>query len=89
MDGAEAVFPADFLAFLVGSSIVGDAHFIDADAFETGDFGGHFGLEAETLLLEVYALDDICPEQFIAGLHVGEVQVGEHVGQESEEAVAP
>ena len=89
MYSAETILPAYFLAFLVSAAVVGDAHFINADAFETSYFGSHLGFKAETLLLEKDALDNICPEQLVAGLHVGEVQVGEHVGQESEETVAP
>ena len=88
MDGAEAVSPAYFLAFLIGATIVGDAHLINAYAFETGDFGGYFRLKTEAFLLEIDALNYVGTEKLVAGFHVGEVQVGEHVGQEGEEAVA-
>jgi len=60
-DGAEAVAPADLYAFVDGAAVGGDAHFDDAAA-AAGDFGEDFGLEAEALLLDADALDDLAAE---------------------------
>ena len=38
--------------------------------------------------LEGYGLDEFAFENFVAGLHVGEVEIGCHVRQEGEELVA-
>ena len=67
--------------------MVGDGDFVDAHA-QTGNFGGDLGFEAEAVFLEMDALQDFASEGFEAGLHVGEVQVGEHIGEKREEAVA-
>ncbi len=67
--------------------MVGDGDFIDADT-ATGDLGGNLGFEAEAVFLDGDALDDLASKSFVAGLHVREVEVGEHVGEKGEEAVA-
>ena len=50
-DGAEAIAPADMLAFGVGAAVVGDPDLVDAEA-RAGDAGCDFRLEAEAILLE-------------------------------------
>ena len=74
-------------SFGVGASVVGDGDFVDASA-GAGDLGDDLGFEAEALFLEGYGLDEFAFENFVAGLHVGEVEIGRHVRQESEELVA-
>ena len=69
-DRTEAVFPADFFAFFVGTAVVGDAYFVDAYAFDPGDLGGNLGLEAEAGFFELYGLYDLPAHQLIACLHV-------------------
>jgi hypothetical protein len=86
-EGAEAVFPADLFAFLVGAAFVGDADFVQAAA-AGGDLGGDLGLEAEAVFLDGDGADEVAAEDLVAGFHVGEVEVGEDVGAEGEEAVA-
>ncbi len=86
-DGADAVFPADFFAFGVGAAVVGDGDFVDAGA-GAGDLGDELGFDAEAVFLELYGLDEFAFENFVAGLHVREVEIGRHVRQEGEELVA-
>ena len=86
-EGAEAVFPADFFAFGVGAAVVGNGDFVDACA-GAGDLGDEFGLDTEAVFLEGDGLDQLAFENFVAGLHVGEVEIGCHVRQEGEELVA-
>src|ERR1700730_15127927 len=83
----DAIAPADLLALGVVATVVGDAHLVDPPA-GPGHFGGDLGLEAKAVLLELDRLDDLATEGLVAGLHVGEVQVGEHVRRQREEAVA-
>ncbi len=52
------------------------------------DLGRYLRLDTEAVLFEHEALHDFAPECLVAGLHVGEVQVGEHVRQHGEGAVA-
>ena len=49
--------------------------------------GGDLGIEAEAVLLQLDCLDDLAPEDLVAGLHVGEVEVGEAVGQQGQQPV--
>ena len=86
-DGAYAVFPADFFAFGVGAAVVGDGDFVDAGA-GAGDLGDDLGFDAEAVLLEGDGLDQLAFKNFVAGFHVGEVEIGRHVRQEGEELVA-
>jgi hypothetical protein len=83
----DRILHADLLPFFVGSSVIGDAHFVDADLREAGDLRGHFGFEAEAFLLEPDLLDEFGAEELVAGLHIGQVQVGEHVGEQRQETV--
>jgi hypothetical protein len=87
VDGADAVSPADFFAFFVGAAVVGNGNFVDGD-LELGDLGGDFRLEAEAVFLDGDFFEDVALEDLVAGLHISEVQVGEHVGHEGEELVA-
>ena len=82
-EGLDAVFPGDFLAFFVGSASVGDGDFIDAP-IALGNFGGNFGLEAEAVGFESDTLEDFATEDLVAGLHVGEFEVSEDVGEQGE-----
>jgi hypothetical protein len=45
----KTIFPVDFLAFFVGTAVVGYAYFIYSDFRDFGDFGGDFGFEAKTV----------------------------------------
>src|SRR5262245_32859931 len=87
VQGPDAVPPADLLALVVRAPAVGDADLVNAPP-AGGDLGGDLGLEPEAVLLDVDGLDDLAPEDLEAGLHVGEVQVGEHVRGQREEPVA-
>ena len=84
----ERVAEADFFAGFVGAAGVADAEFIDTPA-AAGDFGGHLRFNAEAVLLQVWQnlLDYLTTKDFVAGFHIGEVQVGEDVRQRCQEAV--
>src|SRR5262245_5652980 len=55
---------------------------------ERGEFGGDFRFESEAVLLEVERLKHFAPEHLVTRFHVGQVQVREHVRQQSEQAVS-
>ena len=55
---------------------------------QTGDLGGDLRFEPETVFLDPNLRQHLAPEDLVAGFHVGEVEVGEDVGRESEHAVA-
>ena len=66
--------------------MVGDGDFVNADAFFR-ELGGDFGLESEAVLLDRDGLEDFAPHGFVAGLHIREVEVGEHVREQGQEFV--
>ena len=86
-EGADAVAPADLLALVVGAARVGDADLVDRAA-ELRDLGRDLRLEAEAVLFDRDALEHLAAEDLVAGLHVGQVQVREHVRERGEHAVA-
>lgn len=67
--------------------MVGDGDFVDADAL-LGELGGDLRLEAKAVFLDWDGLNNFPPHGLVAGLHISEIQVGEHVGHEREEAIA-
>src|SRR3546814_17701792 len=71
----------------VGAPGIGDPHLVDAQVLAS-QLRGHLRLEAEAVLLQVQRLDHLTAEGLVAGLHVREVEVGEGVGQRSEQAVS-
>ena len=75
----DAVLPTDLLALLVGSAVVADGHFIDAE-LALGRFHDDLGLEAEALGADRDALEQVGSKYLVARLHVREVQITEHVG---------
>jgi len=77
-EGFERVFQADLLAFLVGAAVVADRDFVDS-GLPLGELNGDLGLEAEAVGPDGNALQQGRPEGLVAGLHVGEVQVGHDV----------
>ena len=81
------VLPADLLALGVGASAVRDAHLVHPPA-ASSDLGRDLRLEAETVLLDGDRRDHLPAEHLVAGLHVGQVEVGGHVGKKRQEVVA-
>src|SRR5688572_7767987 len=82
----DAVPPSDLLPLLVRPARVGDADLEDP-ALQARELGGDLRLEAEPVLADGDLLQDLAAEHLVAGLHVREVEVGEHVGEQREEAV--
>src|SRR5207244_1841551 len=83
---AEAVFPVDLLPFPIVAAVVRDRYFENAVA-APGHFRRHLGLEAESIRPQPDRLDDLPAKDFVAGLHVGEVEIGDHVREMREECV--
>ena len=85
-DRGEAVLPADLLAFPIVAAVVGNGDLVYPKA-EAGDLGGDLGLDAEAVRAQPHALHHLARHHFVAGLHVGKVQVGDEVREQREEAV--
>src|SRR5688572_16267254 len=85
-DGPDPVGPPELLSLRVAAAVVGDADLVDPAA-EPRDLRGDLGLEAEAVLLDADRARHLAPEHLVAGLHVGEIQVGDHVREEGQHAV--
>ena len=88
--GSQTVFPANLLAFLVGSRLIVDGTLVDSE-FVPCHLNGNFRLKTEAVLFEErsYFLYSLAPEELVAGLHIAYVQIGEHIAEESKSAVHP
>ena len=84
---AETVAPANFFPLGVGATVVTDTNLIDHGA-GTRDLGGDLGLKAEAIFLDLDFLNYLATENFVAGLHVGEVEISRHVGEQRKDFVA-
>ncbi len=67
--------------------MITDGHFVDSKT-KTRDLRGELRFDTKPIFFEGKTLKDLPPENFVASLHVGEVQVGEHVAQRGERMVA-
>ena len=74
-----------FFPFAVRPSIIRYSHLINA-AVLLGSLGGKLQFNAETVLLNRDAFDDLCPEDLVTRLHVREVKVGKQLGKHREDA---
>src|SRR5579864_5288047 len=77
----EAVLPSDLLAFLVRPPVIADRHFVDAQLPLRG-LHGDLRLEAESIRPDGNALQQVRAKHLVAGLHVGHIQIAEHVGNQ-------
>src|SRR5262249_43985748 len=66
--------------------VVRDSDFVDSDS-QSRKLDSDLGLEPESLLLQLDLAEDLTFEDLKSGLHVGEVEVGEHVRDQSEQPV--
>ena len=85
-NSTDAVFPINFFTFGVGAAVVRNGHLVNAQ-LQARYFGYDLWLEAEAAFFNSNALDNFSAESFETGLHVREVQIRTHVGEQCEEAV--
>jgi hypothetical protein len=75
---AYPILPIDLLSLMISAAVIGDADLINA-APHLRDLCGDFRLKTEPILLNQNALDDLSPERLVAGLHICEIYVCEHI----------
>lgn len=68
VDGAEAVFHADFFASFVATWVVGDRDFVDFDSY-LRYLGGNLWFEAKTVFFDIDGLNDFTLKGLVASLH--------------------
>ncbi len=85
-DRLPSVPPADLLAFELGPPEIADRHLEDPET-ALGDLGGDLGLERKVVRAQRKRLQELGAEDLVAGLHVGQVEIGEEVAHPGEEPV--
>ena len=83
-----AVAPADLLSFLVRPTLIGDSYLEDPETLDLRKLGGDLGLEAKAIRLDRDPLNHFTSKDLVAGLHVGQVQVGGHVREGREKPIS-
>src|SRR5580700_4049585 len=78
---AHAILPADLLAFFVGAAPVSDADLVNPQS-PLGDLHRDLRLETEAVFLDGDGLNHFAAEDFIARLHIAEVDVGEAIREQ-------
>jgi hypothetical protein len=86
-EGSDAISPTDLLPLSICPPMVGDGDLINAAA-EFGHLHSDLRLKAEAARADLDTLEDLRPEGFIAHLHVSQIQIGHHVTEGGEEAIA-
>src|SRR5712671_14208 len=81
-----AVFPPDLFALRVIAAGIVDAGLVETIP-ATGQLRGQLRLEAEPVGGQLHAFDALPPENFVAGFHVGEVEIAEQVREQREKPV--
>src|SRR5207245_8536092 len=82
----QPVAPGDLLPLGVGAAAVGDGQLPDARA-RLREPRRQLDLDPEPLGREWQAFQEVGPDHLVAGIHIREVQIGEHVGDERETVV--
>ena len=87
VQGLPSVTGRDLLALLVGPPVIGNAHLVNTQA-HFRYLCDDFRLESEPVFFYLDALNDLSLEHLVTGFHVRQVQIREHVGEESQELVS-
>src|SRR6266436_2318706 len=82
------ILPINFFTFFVRPWSVTYGTFVNS-APDLRYLRGHFWFESEPVFTEIDALDDLPFEEFIACLHVRDVEIGEHVRDGCQRLVHP
>ena len=85
--GGDTILPADFFSFFVRPAGIGNADFIYF-YIQLGYLGSNLWFEAKTVFFDLYLLKNIPAEYFVAGFHIGQVQVCQHIGEEGQKGVS-
>ena len=79
VDRLKRVSEANFFAVLPITSVIGNGNFRE-NKLPTSELGRDLRLNAETVLVNREFAQQLRRKDFVASLHVGQVEVGKHVG---------
>ena len=87
INSSYAITPSYLFSLLIRSAIIRNAHFINSGA-SLRYLRSDLRFEPKPVLFNGNAGQKLAPKHFVTGLHVSEVQVCKHVGQQREKAVS-
>ena len=82
IQGAKPILPPYFLSLFIGASPVADSYLIDTQV-AAGELDRDLWFETEAVFLDRDRLNHFAVEGLITGFHVGEIDVGEAIRQQS------
>src|SRR5262249_32044767 len=75
---SHTILPIDLFSFFYGSRSEADCAFVDPTT-HLSDLCCHFRLESKPVFFKINSLNDLPTKQLITSLHVGYVEICEHV----------
>ena len=87
VDRPDPIPPSNLFSFFVSSTVIGDSDF-EEPTTGLSYLGRNFRFKAEPIFFDRDAGQDFAAKRFVACLHVGQVHVGQHVGQQGKKAIA-
>src|SRR5690606_10941740 len=85
--GGDGVPAGDLLTLIKVAPVIGDRH-LDQPIAALGNLGGDLRLKVEAPRMERDVGNHVGTEGLVAGLHVGQVEVVQHIGQHGEDEIA-
>ncbi len=83
----KCIFETDFLSFFISASGVGDSRFVNSNVWHAGNLGRYFWFDAEPVFAKNDLIKHVFSKHFVPCFHIGQVQVGEHVGEKGEKTI--
>src|SRR5690606_35279314 len=75
-----------FLTFLIGASMIADGNLKDATLLLC-QFRRQFRLDAKTIAANGQCFNKWSEDDLVAGLHIGQVKIGQYIGNRGEHAI--
>jgi len=88
VERSETIAPGDLLAFFVRASVIGNSHFENPAPPQLCNLCNQFRFHAKAVLFYLHRFDSRSCKSLITTLHIGEVQVSEHVGEQRQKPIA-
>jgi hypothetical protein len=87
-NGPDTIGPVYFLPLFVGAAVIRNTNFINADFFDPAYLGSYLWFETKSFFSDPDLPEYVCSEQFIAGFHIGQVDLCKQVGQKCQEFIS-
>ena len=84
---SHSVPPSDLFAFRIIAATIGNWHFIDP-ASRFADLCRELRFKSKAILSERDLFQKLGTKNLVTGFHVGQIKIGEHIGQGGQDIVA-